>query len=247
MADWHPVTSGESGARVYRSADATVFRKVVEIDRAAALADERDRIRWACAHGVPGPVVLDWRTDSTTAELVTSAVAGVPADRLTRQAFADAWPAIVDAVRDLHALPVTDCPHRRDVATMLTTARDVVARDAVDPDFLPDEDRGVPPAALLARVEAQAALRRRQEEGDLVVCHGDLCLPNIVVDGTAIGFVDLGRLGGADRHADLSLLLESTAQTFPGFESHEALVDRYPWPVDDDRLRFYLWLDPLTW
>lgn len=232
---------------MYRSADGTVFRKVVALDQAASLADERDRIRWASAHGVPGPVVLDWRTGATDAELITSAVVGVPADRLTRRAFTAAWPAIVDAVRDLHALPVTDCPFRRDLATMLTVARDVVARDAVNADFLPDEDRGVPAAALLARVDGEAPSRRRQEDADLVVCHGDLCLPNIVVDGSAIGFVDLGRLGVADRHADLSLLLENTAQTFPGFPAREALDARYPRPVDGDRLRFYLWLDPLTW
>lgn len=94
------------------------------------------------------------------------------------------------------------------------------------------------------------ARRRAEERADAVVCHGDLCLPNIIVDGAEVaGFVDLGRLGVADPHADLSLLLESTRQSFPDIaEETRAVADeRYPRHIDDARLEFYLRLDPLTW
>lgn len=42
-------------------------------------------------------------------------------------------------------------------------------------------------------------------ELDLVVAHGDLCAPNILLqDGSGeAGFLDLGKLGVADRAADL--------------------------------------------
>lgn len=85
-----------------------------------------------------------------------------------------------------------------------------------------------------------------------MVCHGDLCLPNILVDPdrhTVEGFIDLGRLGLADRHADLALLLANTADTVPGFaeEATAGLAAGYPAQVDPERLRFYLALDPLTW
>ncbi|MBO0679254.1 APH(3'') family aminoglycoside O-phosphotransferase [Mycolicibacterium sp. S2-37] len=248
MDDWQPVTSGESGARVFRSADGTTFRKAVDITDWESLADERDRIVWAAAHGVPGPVVLDWNRNDVEAELILGAVPGVPADRLSEAAVAAAWPSIVDAVRSLHEIPVDDCPYRRDLETMLALARAVVGRDAVHRDFLADEDRAVPAAALLQRVTRDAAVRRTQELDDLVVCHGDLCLPNILVsDASVSGFVDLGRLGVADRHADLALLLDNTRQTFPRFPARTELARRYPWPVDEQRLQFYLRLDPLTW
>ncbi|BCI51473.1 putative streptomycin phosphotransferase [Mycolicibacterium litorale] len=250
MADWSPVTTGESGARVFCSADGTRYRKVVDGADAAALADERDRIEWAGAHGIPGPSVLDWRRTRDGAELIMTAVAGTPADRLSARALAAAWPHIVAAVRALHDVPAALCPYRRDLDAMLARARDVVSRDAVNPDFLPDEDRGVPPTWLLERVERDAGRRGAQERAEAVVCHGDLCLPNIVVDGAQVaGFVDLGRLGLADPHADLSLLLESTRQAFPAFAAAARTVaDRdYPRRIDDERLQFYLWLDPLTW
>ena len=63
------------------------------------------------------------------------------------------------------------------------------------------------------------------------------------------GFIDLGRLGLADRHADLALVFANTADTFPGFaeDASAGLAAGYPAAIDEDRLRFYLALDPLTW
>lgn len=46
---------------------------------------------------------------------------------------------------------------------------------------------------------------------DPVVCHGDACNPNFLLDpsGRCVGYVDLGRLGVADRWADLAPALLS--------------------------------------
>lgn len=253
MTEWLPVTRGESGAGVFRSADGSRYRKVVGPAAVADLAGERDRMSWAHDHGLSVPEVIDWgATGDGGAFLVSSAVGGVGADQLTEAALRSVWSAVVDAVRTLHAIAVEDCPYRRDLDDMLVRARSVVAADAVNPEFLRDEDRDVPPGELLARVEREAGLRRRQEAADRVVCHGDLCLPNILIDPdrlTVEGFVDLGRLGLADCHADLALLSANTADTFPGFAEGAAagLAAGYPAAIDDERLRFYLALDPLTW
>lgn len=253
MTDWHPVASGESGAGVFRSADGARYAKVVDPGTVADLAAERDRLAWARDHGVPSPAVIDWgSTEDGGAVLITGAVGGIAADRLTETALRTAWPSIVAAVRTLHGIAPGECPYRRDLDDMLARARSVVAAGAVNPEFLRDEDRDVPAGELLDRVEREAGLRRRQEVDDQVVCHGDLCLPNILIDPdrlTVEGFVDLGRLGLADRHADLALLLANTADTFPGFaaDAEAGLGAGYPAEVDPERLRFYLALDPLTW
>lgn len=253
MTDWQPVTRGESGAGVFRNADGSRYAKVVDAAEVADLAAERDRVSWAHGHGLPVPAVIDWgTTEDGGAVLVTSAVGGVAADQLAEADLRTAWPSIVEAVRDLHGIPIEDCPYRRDLDDMLSRARSVVAAGAVNPDFLRDEDRDVPPAELLMRVERETDLRRRQEAADQVVCHGDLCLPNILIDPdrlTVEGFIDLGRLGIADRHADLALLLANTTDTFPGFAEGAAagLAAGYPAAIDEDRVRFCLALDPLTW
>ncbi|MGV0811451.1 APH(3'') family aminoglycoside O-phosphotransferase [Mycolicibacterium boenickei] len=253
VTDWHPITHGESGAGVFRSSDGSRYAKRVGPAAVADLATERDRVSWAHDHGLPVPAVIDWGvTEDGGAFLITSAVGGVAADQLTESGLRAAWPSVVAAVRALHGLEVDDCPYRRDLDDMLSRARAVVAAGAVNPEFLRDEDRDVPAAALLARVEGEADVRRRQESADRVVCHGDLCLPNLLIDHerhTVEGFIDLGRLGVADRHADLALLLANTADTVPGFadDAKAGLVAGYPAAVDDGRLRFYLELDPLTW
>ncbi|MER5552855.1 APH(3'') family aminoglycoside O-phosphotransferase [Streptomyces sp. NPDC002793] len=251
---WLPVTSGESGASVFRSADATRYAKCVAPADAAGLRAERDRAAWLSGQGVPGPRVLDWSSGGTGACLVTGAVSGTPADQLSAEDLRASWGRIADAVRLLHELPVAECPFRRGLDAMVAEARDVVARDAVNPEFLPVEQQHTPPEELLARLVRQIPRRRDQEVADTVVCHGDLCLPNIIVDPRTLdvsGFIDLGRLGRADRHTDLALLFAQARETWADEEQARAaevtFAERYGIALDDGRLRFYLHLDPLTW
>ncbi|WP_459248268.1 APH(3'') family aminoglycoside O-phosphotransferase [Streptomyces youssoufiensis] len=252
--DWLPVTSGESGALVFRGADATRYAKCVPAADVAGLTAERDRVAWFGERGLPGPRVLDWRRTDAGACLLTSAVPGVPADQVSADELRAAWESLADAVRRLHAVPVAECPFRRGLDGVVDVARDVVSRDAVNPDFLPEEQRHTPPRELLARLTGQLALRREQEAADTVVSHGDLCLPNILLDPRTLdvsGFIDLGRLGLADRHADLALLLTNARETWPdearARAADAAFAERYGVALDHDRLRFYLHLDPLTW
>lgn len=252
--DWLPVTGGESGAAVFRSADATRHAKCVPAGDAADLEAERDRGAWLSDQGVPGPRVLDWRSGGTGGRLVTSTVSGVPADQVPAEDLRVAWGRIADAVRRLHEVPVSRCPFRRGVDAMVAVARDVVARGAVNPGFLPVEQQHTPPAELLDRLTRQVPRRREQEAADTVVRHGDLCLPNIVLDPRTLdvsGFIDLGRLGLADRCSDLALLLANARETWTDEEqargADTAFAERYGTALDHDRLRFCLHLDPLIW
>lgn len=246
--DWTRVTTGESGARVFRSADGRRYAKHAPVD---LLAQERDRVAWLGTTGVPGPTLLDWQVGEDGAWLVTSTVHGVPADSVPADALRRAWPSIAEAVRALHALPPDGCPFSRDLAEMFAMAEDVVARGAVTPEFLPVEQQGTPPDTLLARLAGQVPRRLAQEADDTVVCHGDLCLPNVIIDPDTlafVGFIDLGRLGRADRYADIALLLANALESWPDEKLAAEIFSRdYGITLDADRQRFYLHLDPLTW
>jgi kanamycin kinase len=79
---------------------------------------------------------------------------------------------------------------------------------------------------------------------ELVVAHGDPCVPNTLVDadGRWTGHVDLGRLGLADRWADLAVASMNLGDNFgPGWEGE--FFAAYGIARDEDRIRYYraLW------
>ena len=78
----------------------------------------------------------------------------------------------------------------------------------------------------------------------LVVCHGDACAPNTLIDddGRPSGHVDLGDLGVADQWADLAVATLSLSWNYPGSWDGE-LLDAYGVDPDPARIEYYrrLW------
>jgi len=137
-------------------------------------------------------------------------------------AVSDRWlanPAVTVAalgsgLRALHdALPVKDCPFDWSVASRLERA-------------------GMQPFADLPPVDR------------FVVCHGDPCPPNTLIahDGTWLAHLDLGRLGVADRWADIAVGVMSLEWNYgPGWG--DAYLAAYGVAPDPERMAFYreLW------
>jgi streptomycin 3"-kinase len=253
-AQWEPAAGGESGATVLHDRAGRRYAKVVSSDHAEELAGERDRIDWLSSTGLPGAVVLDWRASDAGACLVTRAVHGVPADRLGPRALRSAWPSVVETLRALHGLPVDQCPFDRRLASVMPTARATVAEKCVNVGFLPVALQSTPPPLILEQLEAALPRRVAQEGAELAVCHGDLCLPNILIDPVTdqvTGLIDLGRLGTADPHVDIALLLATARTVWPDEQTaRQAEHDFEQWygtAVDPERQDFYLRLDALTW
>ena len=253
-SEWVPVTHGESGATVLHDAARERYVKVVPAAHADALAAERDRIEWLSGTGIPGPTVIAWRVSEHGASLVTSAVAGVPADQLRPGQLHAAWPSITEIVRCLHGIPAASCPYNRTMDDMMAAARATVDQNRVHTEFLPRHLQHTPPVVILESVERELPRRREQEGADSVVCHGDLCLPNILVDPSTLhvaGLIDLGRLGRADPYVDIALLLANARGTWPDEDTacraDHNFADRYGIVLDPDRQDFHLRLDPLTW
>jgi len=252
--EWVPATGGESGAAVVYDGVQQRYAKVVAHDLVPVLAAERDRIVWLSETGIPGAALLDWRESDAGACLITRAVPGVPAHRLDAPALQRAWPSVAATVRALHALATERCPFDRGLEQMMTLARATVAEDRVIVEFLPEALQHTPPAQILEQIEGELPKRLAQERAQLVVCHGDLCLPNILVDPSTDqvnALIDLGRLGTADPYADIALLLATARSTWPHEETarraDQDFAEEYETELDPDRQDFYLRLDPLTW
>lgn len=198
--EWTPVRHGESGDRVYRRSDGGAYAKIASGKAAALLEGERDRVAWLAPFRLGSPSVCEWIA-ADEACLVISALPGVPASELSAVDLKKAWPSILRQLKLLHELPTEACPFGRRLASMFDRAADVVRRDAVNPDFLAPEDQNTPPGELLDALRAELPRHLIDEPSDLVICHGDACLPNFMVDPDThrcTGVIDLGRLGTAE-------------------------------------------------
>ena len=81
---------------------------------------------------------------------------------------------------------------------------------------------------------------RAPDREDLVVCHGDYCFPNVLLDdaGFVTGYIDVGELAVADRWCDLAVAAWSvTWNAGPGWE--ELFFESYGVEPDPDRIRCY--------
>ncbi len=78
---------------------------------------------------------------------------------------------------------------------------------------------------------------------DPVVCHGDACNPNFLLDeaGHCVGYVDLGQLGVGDRWADLAPALLSLGWNF-GEGWQPAFLEAYGMAANPAKQEFYTWV-----
>ncbi|MPZ39534.1 MAG: APH(3') family aminoglycoside O-phosphotransferase [Rhizobiales bacterium] len=205
-----PITSGMSGANVFRlRTEPARFLKFADDDVAAqTLRQEIARAAWLAGHGVRVAPILRTHDDGRTAAMQTQALPGEPADRCDWPE-ARLLPAIGHALAQLHALPAIDCPFDESLAVRLKRARHAIEQGGVDVRHFASRNRNVTPRELFARVVANPPAE------DFVVAHGDLTLSNMIIspDG-AVGFIDCGHAGRADRYLDLGVLAAEIADHF---------------------------------
>ena len=88
---------------------------------------------------------------------------------------------------------------------------------------------------------------------DLVVTHGDFCLPNVFFDGKSAKIIDVGRGGVADKYQDIALLYRSTRDNLRGCYGgknfgeldEKAFFSALGITPDWDKIDYYMLLDEL--
>jgi aminoglycoside phosphotransferase len=248
--DWEQVTTGRSGADVRRSPDGSAYAKSGTGLVRRELVDEHERLDWLADTDLPSAEVLDWDDDGETATLTTRAVPGVAMSDLAAEVVPEAIESLGGFLRRLHGMPRGACPFERWLAVTVPIARVRGDRGQVDEGDFDDEREGLTTEALLTDLIEGRPRAEELELGDLVICHGDACLPNFLVDPDSLavtGMIDVHRLGVADRHLDLALAVRSISDTTlnPAYgpAAAEALLAAYGLPADPWRLDFYRLLD----
>jgi kanamycin kinase len=236
---YRPVWRGELGSLTFEVHEGGIrtFLKWAPAGSGLDLAREAERLAWAGKFAIV-PTVLDQGADDAGQWLVT---AGLPGENaVTEQWRAQprvAVTAIAQGLRRLHdTLPVTSCPFRWDTADRLAAARER-GHLAHPAQWHPDHAHLEPQTAI-------ALLANAPEIDEPVVCHGDACAPNTLIDddGAFAGHTDLGALGVADRWADLAIGSWSLEWNYgPGWQ--DLFFEAYGVTPDVDRIAYYrlLW------
>jgi kanamycin kinase len=200
---------------------------------------EIQRLRWAGQYIVV-PRVIRQGADDEGSWFLSAGLRGTTAvdERWTREP-ATAVRAIGAGLRALHdALPVDDCPFEWSAQDRVARANGYAAAATMDPSKWHEShqhltvERGLELLADIPPVDK------------LVVCHGDACSPNTLLDedGNWCAHVDLDTLGVADRWADLAVATLATEWNY-GPNWTEPLLAAYGVEPDWDRIAYYrlLW------
>jgi len=212
-----------------------IFVKVVQSGHFPTALDEAARMRWARDH-LPVPDVLASGSDGHDDWIVTAALDGLDATRHPLRAEPERLvPILARGLAAFHAAaPVETCPFDFRAGAAIAHATERVRNGiAKRTDLHPEH----------AHLTLEAALRELEDLAptveDLVVCHGDYCFPNVLLDndGTVTGYVDLGELAVADRWWDIAIGAWSTTWNIgPGYE--ELFYESYGIEPDARRIRF---------
>ncbi len=216
-----PVWENEAGGLTFsvarRGAEhpADLYVKWNPATSGESLATETERLRWLQGRH-PAPRVVDLVTNADEEVLITHALPGQSAvSKRWREEPETALRALGRGLRLLHELPTANCPYDWGVES----------RKSI---------KDTPPSVL-----GQAPPIDK-----LVVCHGDPCAPNTLIGegGQFLAHVDMGRLGLADRWADLAVITMSLEWNYPRYDE-ATFWSSYDLTPDRERIEYYrlLW------
>lgn len=232
-----PVSIGESASSVYHltcPGRPALYMKTAAAPDVLELEAEYARLAWL-KDKVPVAEIVDFRSNSQQAALLTRALPGANAIYAAKRNRWAVVSRLAGALRELHAIPTAGCPFDRSLAVVIDSARERVMAGRVDESDFDEEHKGLRARDLLTLLKQQQPATE-----NLVITHGDACLPNIVFEGSYFrGFVDCGRSGLADAYQDLALASRSIARNY-GRKYVNAFFESYGLrEVDDSKLSYY--------
>lgn len=161
---------------------------------------------------------------------------------------------LAEGLRNLWSIDIFDCPADSRLKYKLLQAQYNVENGLVDLDNVEPETFGENgfenPGKLLQW------LYNHQPEEELVLSHGDFCLPNIFGIGTEVtGYIDLGKTGIADKWCDIAICYRSLSHNYSGkYHNHNHVYSGYDDMLlfkelgiepDWEKIRYYTLLDEL--
>ncbi|MBB3590148.1 aminoglycoside 3'-phosphotransferase-2 [Rhizobium sp. BK529] len=239
---WRRDALGRSSACVFRlegEGRPGLYLKGEEAGPFCELADEAERLVWLRSQGLDCPEVIAYESDGERSFLLMTALPG--ADLVTAAVLLpeERVEILASALSTLHNLDVNACPFDHRLENRLLTAEARMRAGLVDETDFDEKRLGKSAFFLFGELQ-----RLRPDSENLVVAHGDACLPNFMAAGGRFaGYIDCCRLGVADRYQDIALACRSIAHNFGG-EFVRLFLNAYGLSIiDPERIEFYQLLD----
>jgi aminoglycoside 3'-phosphotransferase II len=233
------ISVGRSSDRVFQLNGAIAYLKVSDVGQQNGLTREKARLDWLANIGIAVPHVLGYYEKSDRVWLEMTAIQGENACESDLNPSTKVY-LIAQALRDLHETNVSSCPFDEGVEIKLKLAAQNIKHGLVDEQDFDADHLGVSSNSLLKRAYAM----HQDLSKDIVLTHGDACMPNIILkDDVFSGFVDCGKFGLADRYQDLALAARSIKRNL-GDEFVRTFFAAYGLlELDQRKLYFYRLLD----
>lgn len=155
-------------------------------------------------------------------------------------------------LRQLWSVDISACPADWRLREKLAAARYNVEHGLVDLENVEPDTFGE--NGFRDPEELLQWLYDNQPEEELVLSHGDYCLPNIFGMGEEpAGFIDLGRSGIADKWCDIALCYRSLSANYSGrycggiYSDYDDMLLFRELGIEPDweKIRYYILLDEL--
>ena len=242
--------TGESGSevRIYDNYVLKIQPRSPETD------NEYQIVRWLNGH-LPVPSVLSYEIHSGLAyTLMTKAEGKMLCDMDYLQKPELVIDIAAKGLKMLWETDVSDCPYSVSRLTnRLKAAEYNVTHGLVDIENTEPETFG--DGGFKNPEELLEWLINNRPPEDIVLTHGDYCLPNIFAKGDSIsGFIDLGKAGPADRWQDIAIAIRSLDHNFGGRYTDgkrifdfkpQMLLDALGIGMNEEKYRYYILLDEL--
>ncbi len=184
---------------------------VLKIEKTGELADNEEKMMsWLCGK-LPVPRVLGFAKSDGKNYLLTERLRGHMAFDAALSDKRAVARILAKGLLAFWAVDAADCPVMHTLEEKLAAAKARV--DAGELTHLPDGSVSCLGFSTLEGLYAYLDENRPAE--DLVLSHGDYCLPNVLIaEGAFCGFLDLGRAGVSDRWSDIADCLWSMHYNF---------------------------------
>ena len=213
---------------------------------------EREMMRWLGGK-LPVPNIIYHEVVDGISFLLMSCVAGKMCCDLSfiydPERLID---VLCEGLRLLWNTNLADCPCNATLDQHLGAAEYNVRNGLVDLENVESDTFGE--GGFRDPEDLLAWLQENRPTEDLVLSHGDYCLPNLFADDNGVcGYIDLGRAGVADRYRDIAICYRSLTSNLRGsygghppveFDANR-LFEKLNMQPDWEKIRYYILLDEL--